>query len=197
MQTCAYARRGGHDSDAEQAGGDTQLRPNACPNARMSDAATRIARLIDDAGVACARHQHPPVVTIDEARATVPHLVVDLLKTVVFEIAGSDRRLLVAVDADRQVDYRSVATVAGCSRRTLRLMPAARVATELGFEIGGVGPFPVCEGARVILDAGIDADRRVKVGSGLCTLTLELDFADLVRVSAATVAPIAKQNPTS
>ena len=115
-------------------------------------AAAVIAAQLAEHGIPHTVHHHVAVRTIEEARAQVPHLTEDLLKTVVFEIAASARRLLVAVDCTARVDYRGVAAAAGCSRRALRLVPPERVAAELGFEIGGVGPFRVAPEVEVLLE---------------------------------------------
>ncbi len=155
-------------------------------------AAAVIAAQLAGSGIAHTVHRHVAVATIDEALARVPHLTEDLLKTVVFEIAGSARRLLVAVDCAARVDYRGVAAAAGCSRRALRLVPPERVAAELGFEIGGVGPFRVAPGVEVVLDAGSAPARRVRVGGGLRTLTIELAFGDLAALGEATLAAVAR-----
>lgn len=129
--------------------------------------------------------------TIDEARRQVPELVVDLLKTVAFERVPGTQRVLAAVPARCGVDYRALAQALGCSRRALRLLPPARVEAELGFEIGGVGPWPVTADVVVVLDAALGDDARVRCGGGTCTRTVELRAGDLARVSGALRAPIA------
>ncbi|MEQ8659571.1 MAG: YbaK/EbsC family protein, partial [Gammaproteobacteria bacterium] len=166
------------------------------PGVTGASAAAEIARQLARAGIAHRAHRHVPVGTIEEARAHVPHLTRDLMKTVVFEVVPTARRLLVAVTADARVDYRAVAAQAGCSRRALRLVEPARVASELGFEVGGVGPFRVVPAVEVLLDVAGASLPRVLVGGGLRTLTLELAFADLARVSAASVAAVARADGT-
>lgn len=169
--------------------------PTGAPpgNRPAGGAATEIARQLAAAAIDHRVHRHVAVGTVEEARARVPHLTDGLLKTVVFEVVPTARRLLVAVACDQRVDYRAVAALAGCSRRALRLVEPARVAAELGFEVGGVGPFRVLPEVEVMLDAG-GGERagRVLVGGGLRTLTLELAFADLARVSDATVATLTR-----
>ena len=149
--------------------------------------------MLDQAKVSYQVHEHPEVATIEEARALVPHLTIDLLKTVVFEVKDTERLLLVAVPCLAQVDYKSVAQIAGCSRRALRLVNGERIESELGFQVGGVRPFAIREGCEVVLDGGIDSNQLVKVGGGPRTLTIELAFSDLQNLSAATVARVSKQ----
>ncbi|MCP5201093.1 MAG: YbaK/EbsC family protein [Gammaproteobacteria bacterium] len=163
---------------------------------REPPAVAAIVHLLDANGIAHVLHRHVAVATIEEAQRLVPHLTVDLLKTVAFEISGTSRVLLVAVRAEDQVDYRGVAAVAGCNRRALRLMPGARVAAEFGFEVGGVGPFRVDPRIEVVLDAAAADLDQVKVGGGSRSLTCELAFTDLARLGDAVVAAVSKNAPT-
>lgn len=151
-----------------------------------------IIELLERGNVVHQVHQHVAVRTIAEAHAQVPELIDNLLKTVAFEIAKTSRRLLVAVSCDRAVDYKAVSAAVGCSRRALRLISAERVERELGFEVGGVGPFRVNADIEVLLDRSIADATVVKVGAGLRTRTLELRFSDLIRVNEAKVAVLSK-----
>ena len=152
----------------------------------------RVSRCLASHGETYELHRHAEVRTIAEAQDTVPHLVDGLLKTVAFTIKDSPRILLVAIDCRRQVDYRAVATAAGCSRRALRLLSADRIEAELGFEVGGVGPFPVTPAAEVWIDADIPSSRRVRVGAGLRSETLELTCDALLRCSGGRRASLSK-----
>lgn len=160
--------------------------------AESNQAAERIAALLADNQVPHTVHEHVAVSTIDEAKKLVPELTINLLKTVVFEVHQTPQVLLVAVDRDAAVDYKRVSKLAGCSRRALRLMPGERVSEELGFEIGGVGPFRVDDRISIILDAAIDAASDVKVGGGLRTRTIELKYQELARLGAATIAGVSR-----
>ena len=157
-----------------------------------NEIAERIAALLDSGGVAYTRYEHAPVNTIEEAYARAPHLTANLLKTIAFEIDRRDRIVLAAVACDAQVDYKKLSAILGCNRRELRLIPAARVATELGFEVGGLGPFAVAPAVEVVLDADIMRQPFVRCGAGVRTRTLELAPAELARASHARIAEIAK-----
>ena len=158
----------------------------------VRSAADVIDALLAKSAVVFETCDHEPVSTIEEAKLKVPHLTVDLLKTVVFRVHQTERIVLVAVACERAVDYKKVSQQLGCSRRALRLMPPDQVEAELGFEIGGVGPFPVADSASVLLDAGIEPSKTIRVGGGLRTRTLALKFSDLVTVSDAHVAEVSK-----
>lgn len=166
-----------------------QAHVTAAPDA---DPVSAIAALLAQHAIDHTRHWHVAVRTIAEARAQVPQLTVGLLKTVAFAITGTPRVALVAVACDAQVDYRQLAHALACSRRALRLLSPAQVTAELGFEVGGVGPFPITPDLEVLVDAAIAPGTRVKVGGGCATLTIELLLADLLRLAGVRVAAVAR-----
>ena len=170
----------------------------AHPAVTVADAvpASAIAALLARHAIAHIQHHHVAVRTIAEAHAQVPQLTVDLLKTVVFAIAGTPRVVLVAVACDAEVDYRQLARALACSRRALRLLPPARVTAELGFEVGGVGPFPIAPTIEVLIDDTIAPEARVKVGGGCATVTIELRLAELLRLDGVRAAAVARPGPT-
>lgn len=159
----------------------------------VTDIHTRILALLDRADSPYRVHEHPPVRTIDEARVLAPHLLDGLVKTIAFELDGTSRVVLAAVTLDAQVDYAALARCLGVNRRALRLLPAARVEAELGFEVGGLGPFALDERCEVVLDDAVLAQPWLRCGAGLRTRTLELAPEDARRASDARVAPIAKR----
>ena len=159
----------------------------------MNDILDCILDLLATAGVSARVHEHAPVRTIDEAHRLAPQLVDGLVKTIAFEIEPGPRVVLAAVGHDAQVDYRALAATLGCNRRALRLIPADRVERELGFEVGGLGPFALAPHVTVVLDTAVLAQGWLRCGAGLRTRTLELAAADVRRASDARVATIAKR----
>jgi Cys-tRNA(Pro)/Cys-tRNA(Cys) deacylase len=153
----------------------------------------RIMELLAAVGVTAQVHEHAAVRTIEEAHQLAPHLVENLVKTIAFEIEPGQRIVLAAVARDAQVDYKQLSVLLGCNRRALRLMPAARVEAELGFEVGGLGPFAVRPDIEVVIDQAVMAQPWLRCGAGLRTRTLQLRADDVLRASAARVAAIAKR----
>jgi Cys-tRNA(Pro)/Cys-tRNA(Cys) deacylase len=106
-----------------------------------------------------------------------------LFKTLVASVDG--RPEVFVVPADRQLDLRAAG-----KRVTLADRPAAERAT--GYVVGGISPL----GQRKRLPTTIDATalewETVFVSAGRRGLQLELAPADLVRLTEATVAPIAR-----
>lgn len=137
-------------------------------------------------------HVHPAVTTVDEAFLKAPHLTRNLLKTIVFRIKDGDW-ILAAVAADARIHYKRLADAMALNRKALRSIAPQAVESELGFPIGGVGPFPVRTDIRVVFDAGLQDLGTVFCGSGRNTETVEMDIGDLIRVARGRVYPIVRQ----
>jgi Cys-tRNA(Pro)/Cys-tRNA(Cys) deacylase len=75
--------------------------------------------------------------------------------------------------------------------KLVRLSPA-EVEQDLGFPLGGVCPFAPNPQTRVLVDAGTLQHAVIFCGTGRNDRTLEIAPADLVELSGATVAPLAK-----
>lgn len=151
----------------------------------------KVVQMLDDSGALYRLHDHMPVCTIDDAREKVPHLTRNLLKTIVFRIK-SDGWVLASVDGARRIDYRKLAEALGVSRRALRSISPEEVASELGFQVGGVGPFPVRDDVSVIVDTAVTGNGGVFCGSGRNTRTVEIDLAALITLTGARVCPISR-----
>jgi len=148
---------------------------------------------LQSSGVEYIVHHHPPVCTIDDAHERVPHLTNNLLKTVVFKIKNG-AWVLAAVNGVDRIDYKKLSLALQVNRRALRPIPAEQVEYELGFEVGGVGPFPVADNVRVVIDETLAGIGNVFCGAGIRTRTVEIDLDLLVDIARAVVAPISREN---
>ena len=147
--------------------------------------------LLRRSGVPFLIHEHPPVVSIEEAAVRASHLLEGLLKTVVFKVKDAFW-VLAAVRCHDRIDYRRLADALEVNRKQLRSLSPEEVEQALGFEIGGVGPIPLNDNVKVIFDSHLETATRVRFGSGSNTRTIELDFKDLLRVSGGTLFPIVR-----
>nr|WP_319494427.1 YbaK/EbsC family protein [uncultured Desulfobacter sp.] len=136
-------------------------------------------------------HHHDPVVTVDQAEAIVPHLTVNLIKTIVFKIK-SGPWILAGVSGVDRIHYKYLADIFGVNRKLIRAVSAPDVETGLGFEIGGVGPFPVASDVAVVLDQSLMDLTHVFCGSGRNTVTIEISPGDLAVAGLARIAAIRK-----
>lgn len=171
--------------------GSRALMEAARPN-DTSPVFNRIMSLLKKGGVKFRIHSHPAVCTMEQAHARVPHLCRNLVKTVVFRIKDGNW-ILAAVRAQDRVDYKKLAGAAGVNRTAVRAVSPELVAEELGFQVGGVGPFPVRDDMRVVVDDHLEGIGNIFCGSGLNTRTVEIDMDDLIEITGARIHPIARK----
>ncbi|GBC59183.1 hypothetical protein DENIS_0119 [Desulfonema ishimotonii] len=150
-----------------------------------------VMEMLGNSGCAFTLHSHQPIRTIEEAEAKVPHLTENLLKTVVFKIKDS-HWILAAVAGPDHIHYKKLGEAFSVSRRKLRSVSPEQVETGLGFEVGGVGPFPVAEDVRIVIDAELAALDRIFCGSGKNTRTVEIAIKDLIALTVARVSSISR-----
>jgi len=145
-------------------------------------------------GVPFKIHRHEPVVTIRQAETIAPDLIDGLLKTVAFRIKDSFW-VLAAVKCRDRIDYRKLAAALGVNRRELRSLSPEEVLRDLGYEVGGVGPIPPREGVLTVFDEGLRNAKIVYFGSGKNTLTLEVEFDELLKATEGKLYPIVHDSP--
>ena len=151
----------------------------------------KVIEMLEQSGFAYTIHNHPPVTTVEEAHQKVPHLTRNLLKTVVFRIKDA-HWILASVTGVGRIHYKKLADAMAVKRRELRSISPEQVESELGFEIGGVGPFPVRDDLRVVFDQALALLDHVYCGSGKNTRTIEMKIGDLIRLANGRVYPIIK-----
>jgi Cys-tRNA(Pro)/Cys-tRNA(Cys) deacylase len=152
---------------------------------------TKVIDMLEKSGFPYAVHEHTPVTTVDEAHQKVPHLTRNLLKTVVFRIKDA-QWILAAVTGNVRIHYKRLADAMAVKRRDLRSISPEQVESELGFQIGGVGPFPVRRDIRVVFDQTLAPLDTVFCGSGKNTRTIEMRCDDLIALADGRVYPIIK-----
>jgi Cys-tRNA(Pro)/Cys-tRNA(Cys) deacylase len=94
------------------------------------------------------------------------------------------------VPADRQLDLKALADALGAKRAALADPAAAERAT--GYVVGGISPLGQRRALPTVVDASAIALGTVYVSAGRRGLELALEAGDLVRLTAARVAPIAR-----
>ena len=150
-----------------------------------------ILGLLDSHNVTYELHGHEPVHTVAEVEAKLPFLLDKMLKTVAFRVKDG-RFILAGLRGHDRIDYRQLAAHFGVNRRAVASMAPDAVEMELGFEVGGVGPFALRPDVFVVLDEQLAGMGTVYCGSGKNTVTLAIDFADLLRVSSGELVRLAR-----
>lgn len=137
-------------------------------------------------------HEHAPTRTVDEARS-LPFDVSRLVKAIGFRTAAG-AVVLAAIRATDRVDYARLAALAGVNRRELSSLSSGEVAALLGVEPGSVSPIPLRADALVVVDEGVlSVVPTLFCGIGRPDRTLEIAPADLVCLTAARVAAVARK----
>lgn len=126
-------------------------------------------------------HSHPRVCTIEDAEKKVPHLTKNLLKTIVFKIKDSNWILAVIKGHDK-INYKQLARAFGVNRKQIRIVSPDMVEQHLCFEVGGIGPFPVLENVKIIMDQELTQIGTIFCGSGKNTMTIEMEIIDLIKL---------------
>lgn len=145
---------------------------------------------LNRAGVAFTTHtyEHDPAATSYGLEAAE---VLGLDPDCVFKtlFADVDGRLVVGiVPVSKQLDLKALAAAAGGKKATMADAAAAERAT--GYVVGGISPVGQRKQLPTVLDDSAIGFDTVLVSGGKRGLDLELSPHDLVRVTAATVAPI-------
>jgi Cys-tRNA(Pro)/Cys-tRNA(Cys) deacylase len=167
----------------------------------MSGRGTPATRVLERASVTFAVHQHDRGDAgggVDARRGRASYgleaaaaLGVDPARVFKTLIVGVDGRLVAAVVAvDRELDLRALAAVAGGRKAEMADPAAAERAT--GYVVGGISPLGQRRRLPTVVDSAALAHRTILVSGGRRGLQVELAPADLVALTDATVAPIAR-----
>lgn len=113
-----------------------------------------------------------------------------VFKTLVASVDG--RLVLAVVPADRELDLKALA--AAVDGRRAEMADAAAAERATGYVIGGISPMGSRRALPVVIDATVPAHPSVFVSAGRRGLQLELAPADLIALTGALVAPIARDH---
>ena len=112
-----------------------------------------------------------------------------VFKTIVVSVDG--RPGLAVVPADSEVDLKAVADALGGRRAAIATPADAEKAT--GYVLGGISPLGTRRPLPVVVDTSAAAWPTVHVSAGRRGLEIELAAADLVRIVAGSMAPVARR----
>jgi prolyl-tRNA editing enzyme YbaK/EbsC (Cys-tRNA(Pro) deacylase) len=126
--------------------------------------------------------------TAEDAARAIGVQVGQIVKSLVFRVG--DDIVVVLCSGARRVDETRLAAALGSP--AVRRATANEAKDATGYSIGGVPPFAHANACRVICDRGLLAFDEVWAASGLPDAVFPIAPADLVRLSAASVADIAQ-----
>ncbi|MFP3715125.1 Cys-tRNA(Pro) deacylase [Puerhibacterium sp. TATVAM-FAB25] len=167
--------------------------PTVAKKSDRTHAGTPALTLLERQGVPHTVHayEHDPAAGLSfgmEAAATLGLDPAQVFKTLVADVDG---RLVVAVvPVDRQLDVKALARAVGGKRAALALPPVAERAT--GYVVGGISPLGQKQRLATVVDGSALGHDVVYVSGGRRGLDVGLAPADLVRLTGATTAPLAR-----
>ena len=152
----------------------------------MLDPQQLFARL-DQLGITHRTVEHPPVFTVEEAKALRGNLPGHHIKNLFLRNKKEEMWLVVALE-DRAIDLKRLGEVLGAGR--LSFGSADRLKRYLGVEPGSVTPLSLVNDAaravQLVLDRGVADGGPVNAHPLVNTMTTALAPADLLRFFAAT-----------
>lgn len=153
--------------------------------------ATAATRVLDAAGIPWTGHvyTHDPAAASYglEAAEAIGAPVERVFKTL---LAEADGRLVVAVvPVSGRVDLGALAASVGAKRAVMAEPAVAERRT--GYVVGGISPLGQKNAHPTIVDASAEGFATIFVSGGRRGFDVELAPADLVRLTAGTLAPIA------
>jgi len=152
----------------------------------MLDPQQLFARL-DQLGISHRTVEHPPVFTVDEAKAVRGNLPGHHIKNLFLRNKKQEMWLVVALE-DRAVDLKRLGDVLEAGR--LSFGSAERLKRHLGVDPGSVTPLALANdeshAARLVLDRGVAEGGPVNAHPLVNTMTTALSPADLLRFFEAT-----------
>ena len=114
-------------------------------------------------------------------------------KTLVLEAAAGGRPLLALIAAERELDLKRLALLAG--QRKLRLVARDRAEQLTGMQIGGISALAlVHRNWPVWLDEAAREQRELHVSAGVRGQQIRLSTEALIKLTRARLAPISRQN---
>ena len=142
---------------------------------------------LDQLGIAHRSVEHPPVFTVEEAKALRGNLPGHHIKNLFLRNKKEEMWLVVALE-DRAIDLKRLGEVLGAGR--LSFGSADRLKRYLGVDPGSVTPLSLvndeARAVRLVLDRGVADGGPVNAHPLVNTMTTALAPADLLRFFDAT-----------
>jgi Ala-tRNA(Pro) deacylase len=133
------------------------------------------------------RHEHPPVVTVEEAERYWTGIDATHSKNLFLRNQKGDRHYLVIVMHSKRVDLRAVAAQIGDGK--LSFASPERMMTYLGVTPGSVSPFGLINDrnhhVRVFIDRDLQSAARLSFHPNVNTVTVTISTAGFERYLAA------------
>jgi Ala-tRNA(Pro) deacylase len=153
----------------------------------MTPQEQQVYAYLNTLGIPFERHEHPPVVTVEEALRHWAGIEATHCKNLFLRNQKGDRHYLVIVMHSARVDLRAVAGQIGDGK--LSFASSERMMTYLGVTPGSVSPFGLINDhnhhVRVFVDRDLRSAARLSFHPNVNTVTVTISAADFERYLSA------------
>lgn len=152
----------------------------------MLDRETRVYEVLDELGISYARHEHPPVFTVEEAEKHWTQITGAHCKNLFLRNKKGNRHYLVILEASKVADLKSLNKLLGEDR--LSFASAERLMKFLGLETGAVSAFGLINDTenhvQVVIDEDLKQAAAVNFHPNVNTATIGVSFPDFEKFLA-------------
>jgi Ala-tRNA(Pro) deacylase len=153
-----------------------------------------IVRYLRDHHISFTRHWHPRAVGAQSVAQALHVSGSRLAKTVICDVDG--KRSLVVIPANLKLDEQKLSDA--MNAKTVRLVPEVLFEKQFpACEAGAEPPFGALYGMPVILDASFRNDSRLILRAGSHEETVEISYADFVRLENPTIVSVGLPIPAA
>lgn len=158
----------------------------------LTEIERRVLGILEELGISCARHEHPPVSTVEEAEKHWAGLKGTHCKNLFLRNNKGNRHYLIIAPVTRGIDLKSLNIQLGEDR--LSFASPDRLQRVLGLEPGSVSPFGLihdgAQDVRVVLDRALKDSAFLGFHPNVNTATLEISLADFEKFLASRGNPV-------
>jgi prolyl-tRNA editing enzyme YbaK/EbsC (Cys-tRNA(Pro) deacylase) len=154
---------------------------------------TKITQLLDSQNVSYLVLPHTePVFTVEMAAAQRGVILEEMVKSILLRERRKHRFVMACVPGDAQLDPQAARAHLPGDWKRLSFATREEISIRTGYVQGAVAPLCLPDDIPVVFDQVIADCKKVNISSGDPMAGLELATADLIRLSKAMIAPIAK-----
>jgi Ala-tRNA(Pro) deacylase len=146
----------------------------------VAEVERKVLEILEELGITCVRHEHPPVATVEEAEKHWGPIKGTHCKNLFLRNKRGNRHYLVVAAVDKAVDLKRLNALLGEDR--LSFASPERLKRWLDLEPGAVSPFGLINDQTHQVDVVCDEALKSSAGLGfhpnVNTATLEIALAD-------------------
>jgi Ala-tRNA(Pro) deacylase len=158
----------------------------------MSEQEAAVVARLRELGIQFARHEHPPVATVEEAAKHWTGIDATHCKNLFLRNQKGNRHYLAVIAHSKRADLRALADQIGDGK--LSFGSPERLMTHLGLTPGSVSPFGLIHNrdhaVRVVLDRELGSATRLSFHPNINTSTFVVSAPDFVRFLEACGNPV-------